>query len=70
MLRHCRQDVQSKPVGLRHIAGHEVDARLHEPREEVDVAAETIEASDTEGRLVCPTGSQGSSELWPIVALA
>ncbi len=32
-----------EPVGLGHVGGDELDACLHEPRDEVDIAGEPIQ---------------------------
>jgi hypothetical protein len=55
--------VYGKPVGLRQVDGHEVDAAVHEPGDERDVAGQPIELGDDQGGVVDPASREGLGEL-------
>ncbi len=48
-----------KPIRLGHTDSHELDAGLHELRDEGDIAGETVELSDHQGSAMLPTELEG-----------
>jgi hypothetical protein len=42
MLRHRRQDVNGQLVDMRITDGHELDSRVHQGRDERQIAGETV----------------------------
>ena len=70
VLGHGRQDVDRQPVGLREVAGDELDPALHQVRDEGDVAGQPVELGDQQRRLLQPAGGEGRGELGPVVAPA
>ncbi|MBB5057447.1 hypothetical protein HDF16_002153 [Granulicella aggregans] len=70
MLGYSSQDVNRQAIGLREVAGNEIDSSLHQRRDKVDVASKTIELGDDE---CCPmesTETQGFGNGGPVVPLS
>jgi hypothetical protein len=61
--------VDREPVGVRVVAGHEVDAALHQAGEEVDVAGEPVELGDDEGGAGALGVGGGAGQLGSLAAL-
>jgi hypothetical protein len=61
-----RQDVDRQARRMRVVAGDEIDARLHQRRNELDVAREAVELGDDQGRMAQPA----RGDLWPVAFLA
>jgi hypothetical protein len=60
-------DVQNQPAGMGHIDGHKIRRALHQVGDEGDVAGETIQFGDQQGRLVPAARLQGERELRSVV---
>jgi hypothetical protein len=56
VLGDCREDVDRQPVRHGHIDRNELDATLHQTRDEVHIASQAIELSDYQGSLLLPAG--------------
>jgi hypothetical protein len=52
VLRDDRHDAHGHPVRVRHVGGHEIDARLLQAEQEVRVAGQPVELGDDERRAV------------------
>ena len=68
MLRHGRQNVNGQLVGVRHVAGHKFNARVHQPGDEMHVARQPVELGDHELGLVLLAGRKRGGELRAVVA--
>ena len=71
MLGKGRQDVDGEPVGLGHVGGDELDAGLHQPGDEVNIAGQPIQLGDDQRCLLPAAQLDGLEQLGPVgVALA
>ena len=61
-----RQDVNGQPVGLGHVAGHEIDAALHQVCDEGHVAGQTVQTGDQKHGTALAALFQGGEELRPV----
>jgi hypothetical protein len=68
MLGDSGEDVDRQPVRLREVGRHELNARLHQPRDESDVSGEPIQLCDQQGRAMRAAKSKGALELGPVTA--
>jgi hypothetical protein len=64
------KDVDREPVGLGEVDGGELDAALHQVRDERHVAGQPIQFRDDQGRTVEAAEAEGLGELRAVVALA
>ena len=62
--------MQHEPAGMGHIDGDKVRRALHQVGDEGDVAGETVELGDQQGRLVPAARLQGERELRAVVFAA
>ncbi len=63
MLSNRRQQVQRQPVRMRHIAGHELDAAIHQVSGERHVAGQSVKLGNDQRCAVKPTGSKRRRKL-------
>src|SRR5271157_1814313 len=61
-----RENMQRERSGLRNVTGDEVDARFHQARQEMNVAAESIELGDNQNALAPGAQCHRPSELGSI----
>src|SRR5438105_524939 len=59
-----------QPGCMRVVARYEVDVRLHQARDEIDIAGKAIELGDDQCRAPCPTKAQRRGDLRPVIPLA
>jgi hypothetical protein len=60
----------TEPIRLRHVDRHKLDARLHEIRDEGNVAGEAVQFRDHKRSAMLTAELEGGSEGRPIIALA
>ena len=70
MLRHSRENMKRKPVGVRIIHGDEFRSRVHKCGNKGQVARKAVELRDHQLGFVLPAGSKGVLQLRPVVSLA
>src|SRR5947207_2470370 len=70
MLRNSREDMDRQPVRVRIVDRDELDARVHQRRNEREIARQAIQLGDNQLGLVLAAGGERSGELRPIGALA
>jgi hypothetical protein len=70
MLRNSGKDMDRELVRVGHVGRDEIDARLHQAREEVQVAAEAIELRHYQLGLLLATGGKDLSKFGAIRPLA
>jgi hypothetical protein len=63
LLGHGGQNVNGEAGGLRHVAGDEIRAVLHQSGDERDIAGEPVEAGNQEHGAAFAAFGQGSEEL-------
>jgi hypothetical protein len=66
MFRDCRQDVNGEPVRLGEIDGNEINIRLHQPRDEMDVSFQPVNFSYQELGAMYAAERQCTSQFRPI----
>lgn len=66
MFCDSREDVNREAIGLGHVHRHKVDATLHQSRDEMYVAGETVQLGDDEGCAASPTFLKRRDELRPV----
>ncbi|AIT07357.1 hypothetical protein MC45_14345 [Sphingomonas taxi] len=63
MLSNRRQQVQRQPVGMRHVAGDELHAAVHQVRDEGDIARQPIKLRDYQRRTMQAAHGQRRRQL-------
>jgi hypothetical protein len=66
VLRHCRKDVDGEAIRHRHIRRNEVNAALHQVRNQCGAACQPVQSGDYELRTVNPAVPEGFFDDRPI----
>jgi hypothetical protein len=66
VLGHGRENVQRQPVGLRAVAGDELNARIQNASNKLDVTGQPVQFGDYQCRTSRPATTQRSSQLRPV----
>lgn len=64
------QDMDGQAVGRRHVAGDEIYAGLHQPRDEVDVPSQPVELGDDQRSTMNPAQGQRLGQPGAVVPAA
>ena len=70
MLCHGCHQVQGQPVGVRHVAGDEVDAAVHDAGDETDIARKSVKLGNYQSGAVEAACRKRGGKLRPVVSLA
>jgi hypothetical protein len=70
LLGHSRHDVEGEAGSSRHVDGNEVDAIVHQLRDEGDITRQSVQLCDHQDRTSHPTLPEGLIERWAVCPCA